>query len=135
MNRLSAAARRRAALVAMLAAGLFMGGLAPSCPPEGHAQGPCEAQWHIVNGRTALATGFYSSAHTGCDQGAPSGAATGCEAVILPWGDSNKFWAWWPSTAARTGPNPGGCHFECATGDCFVGHDGLPVELLSFGVE
>jgi hypothetical protein len=29
----------------------------------------------------------------------------------------------------------GGCIFMCASGDCRVGNDGLPVELLQFGVE
>jgi hypothetical protein len=29
----------------------------------------------------------------------------------------------------------GGCIFMCTSGDCRVGNDGLPVELLQFGVE
>jgi hypothetical protein len=37
--------------------------------------------------------------------------------------------------AGRTSDPMGGCVFMCASGDCRVGNEGLPVDLLSFGVE
>ncbi len=42
--------------------------------------------------------------------------------------------AQWPSAAARTGDAVGGCIFIAPSGTCRVANDGLPVELLSFGV-
>ncbi len=41
----------------------------------------------------------------------------------------------WPSTTARIGDSTGGCIFKCSSGDCKVDQNGLPVELLHFGVE
>ncbi len=41
----------------------------------------------------------------------------------------------WFNLVARTGDATGGCSFMCQNGDCVVRNDGLPVELLSFGVE
>lgn len=57
--------------------------------------------------------------------------ATSCKSTYV-----TRKTARWPSSAARIMDSVGGCSFTCASGgDCFVGNDGLPVELLGFGVE
>ncbi len=71
-----------------------------------------------------------------CTDGVPSGAATACmKLTTAPTASSNTLAALWPNTALRLGDATGGCMFNCSTGPCRVGNDGLPVELLSFGVE
>ncbi len=62
------------------------------------------------------------------------GAVANCQQVRYSNGFVN-FIANWPSTAARTGDTTGGCQFNCPGGTCYVRNDGLPVELLQFGVE
>ncbi len=105
-------------------------------PPVAIAAGPCEAGLHTGTTRFAIATSFYPTTHTGCTQGVPSGAATDCHANTMSFVKTNNaFRVTWPSTGARLGDNTGGCAFMCTSGDCVVRNDGLPVELLSFGVE
>ncbi len=60
------------------------------------------------------------------------GAATLCSHSI-----ASRVIARWPSPAARTGDTTGGCVFSASAGAkrCKVDNDGLPVELLQFGVE
>lgn len=41
----------------------------------------------------------------------------------------------WADTGARLADSTGGCVLYSAGGTCKVGSDGLPVELLSFGIE
>ena len=87
--------------------------------------GPC-----VGTPTTASSTAAIKSiTATGCDSGAPSGAANVCDnggSILL---------ARWPSPAARAADSVGGCIFMCTGGDCRVGNDGLPVELLQFGVD
>jgi hypothetical protein len=73
-----------------------------------------------------------------------TGLAIGTMAPTLcQWNHNHGFFpvAWfkaqWPSAAARSaaGSNDG-CSFMCAATTCFVrATDGLPVELVGFGVE
>ncbi len=48
---------------------------------------------------------------------------------------SAQFVARWSNTNERTQDATGGCIFMCDGGTCVVRNDGLPVELLHFGVE
>ncbi len=61
------------------------------------------------------------------------GAATQCLAQIATL--QARLRARWPSAQARLDDSTGGCRFVCPGGTCVVRNDGLPVELLSFGVE
>lgn len=98
--------------------------------------GPCAAFGHGGSGVTARAQLFPPEVHTGCTSGVPSGDASMCFKVTdNPTSFVNAFFATWPSPTARTSDPNGGCSFMCATGNCRVGNDGLPVELLQFGVE
>lgn len=66
------------------------------------------------------------------------GAATDCTFSLNGAGTGYHLatlFARWEDTAARLGDAGGGCSFMCGGGDCFLGNDGLPVELLRFGVE
>jgi len=110
--------------------------LSPSATTTAAAgPGPCEADDPYASGAYAYADSFLATVHTGCTAGVPSGAAIGCIAVTNGAGLLNFFAARWPSAAARTMDTTGGCIFMCTSGDCRVGNDGLPVELLQFGVE
>ncbi len=100
------------------------------------AAGPCAAPVHFANANNALALSFTSNQHTGCTSGIAQGAAVLCARVTGSSSSSfNVLRAQWVSSAARNGDSTGGCSFMCASGDCFVGNNGLPVELLRFGVE
>lgn len=84
-------------------------------------------------GSSGTTTGpLFSLYGTGCVS-AFSGAATGC--LKNKTASSVFLTAQWPSAAARTGDATGGCVFTCQNGSCRIGSDGLPVELLQFGVE
>ncbi len=79
---------------------------------------------------------FVSSAITACTGGMVSGAATMCQhATSAGSYPGNFFQATWPNTAARVTDATGGCSFLCGLQSCRVGRNGLPVELLSFGVD
>jgi hypothetical protein len=67
----------------------------------------------------------------GCTAGIPSGAAKSC----VYFSNGPYRIAYWPSLTARIVDTVGGCIFMCTSGDCRVGNDGLPVELLQFGVQ
>ncbi len=98
--------------------------------------GPCPGALHKGSGNAGYARTFPSAAATGCTAGVPSGAATGCERRTYDsFSPSNHFSAVWPIGTARANDPTGGCSFMCDSGDCRVGNDGLPVELLQFGVE
>lgn len=62
-------------------------------------------------------------------------APTGCTRLVNA--SSARVTARWPSTTARTmAGTMAGCVFMCGSTTCRVqGSDGLPVELLGFGVE
>jgi len=111
--------------------------LSPSATTTAAAgPGNCNAYSHNVTTRFAFAFTFPSTVHTGCTDGVPSGDATNCSAVTdAAHIEENHFSATWPSQAARMMDAVGGCIFMCTSGDCRVGNDGLPVELLQFGVE
>ncbi len=97
----------------------------------------CSAANHTGVSNLALAATFPTTAHTGCTVGVPMGAAVSCVRLTMEvtYSYENKFLAGWNSTNARLLDATGGCSFMCTSGDCFVGNDGLPVELLRFGVE
>jgi len=119
-----------AALIFMLVAfGQFF------APHRAWSQGPCQAITFSATGSLAGVYFFPPNSHTGCTAGVPSGDAVQCRRTTAGTTYQNKFFASWPSTAARTMDATGGCIFMCASGDCRVGNDGLPVELLQFGVE
>lgn len=115
---------------AILATGLFSG--APSAVA---GPGSCAANSHMALASQAVAISFSAALHSGCTNGIPSGAVTGCYRQTNSATMYNDFLAVWPSTAARTMDLSGGCSFMCTSGDCRVANDGLPVELLQFGVE
>jgi hypothetical protein len=49
---------------------------------------------------------------------------------------ANQLVAKWPNSTVRDSDSVGGCLFMCNTvPNCRVGNDGIPVELLQFGVE
>lgn len=98
--------------------------------------GPCAANQPIAGGASAQVAGFPATMHTGCTAGQVSGDAVSCALVTTNTNSlGNFFRAIWASGAARTNDSAGGCSFMCGTGDCRVGMNGLPVELLHFGVE
>jgi len=111
--------------------------LSPSATTTAAAgPGPCSANTQYPTSRYALARSWPSTLHTGCTAGVPSGDATNCNAITDHHNVGvNLFGATWPSQSARIMDAVGGCIFMCASGDCRVGNDGLPVELLQFGVE
>ena len=111
--------------------------LSPSATTTAAAgPGPCSANTQFYTQRYAIASNWAATVHTGCTAGVPSGAATNCIAITdHHMGGGNLFAATWVSPTARTMDAVGGCIFMCASGDCRVGNDGLPVELLQFGVE
>lgn len=121
---------RRMPMAAAVAALLFVAPVSAIAGP-----GPCAVTNHYVAGNVAFAASFPPASHTGCTLGVPSGAATQCSRATMGESpSSNFFFARWPSVAARTGDTTGGCSFMCTSGDCRVGRDGLPVELLEFAV-
>lgn len=98
--------------------------------------GPCAASIQGATGGIAFVSGFAASQHTGCTNGVLLGNATSCNIqTTLATSSLNAFLAAWGMTTTRTMDISGGCSFMCASGDCRVGNDGLPVELLRFGVE
>ena len=71
-----------------------------------------------------------------CAAGIPYGMATVCfKFTGTTDANSNALVARWPNITARLSDATGGCRFNCNVGSCRVGGDGLPVELLQFGVE
>lgn len=84
----------------------------------------------------ATATAFVGSgcAHTAV--GVPASAGPSACSVNLN-ATRHLFVARWPSLVGRLAAGPDtGCRFVCPGGTCFVrATDGLPVELLQFGVE
>ena len=66
--------------------------------------------------------------------GMPDGAATDCDQAS-GMGLFIRFRATWPSTTARLADATGGCDFTCPGGQCRVGQNGLPVELLDFYID
>ena len=122
-------------IMGILLFGIFV---LPLYPPVAHAQQCPGADYGTVVGILAQNGNFPPSAATGCTALPPSGAATLCNfKTWSPVSVRNNFVARWPSATARINDTTGGCRFACATppGGCRVGNDGLPVELLSFGVE
>ncbi len=95
------------------------------------------APTHNANGVLARAIGAASLSGCTGTNAVKVGAAVSCQRVIHgPTYTITTFIAAWLSSAARTGDASGGCRFPCAGGQtCFVGNDGLPVELLGFRVE
>lgn len=81
---------------------------------------------------TGTVTSMFVSASSSCSA-VPFGAANGCLQYGGPM--AGRFNAFWPSATARTMDASGGCSFMCPGGTCVVRNDGLPVELLQFGVE
>ncbi len=104
-------------------------------PTTSTAAGPCDAYSYTAGSSFAQVFAFHDSSHTGCTAGVPSGAAISCDRVTTKGSFSNRLQAGWYSQFARTQDAVGGCSFMCTSGDCRVGNDGLPVELLQFGVE
>lgn len=103
------------------------------------AQAACPGDVHATAGRFAYAGSSGATngpailfAGSGCT-GMAQGAATGCNVNINT--SSAYLSARWPSASALQGDSTGGCTFNCENGSCFVGNDGLPVELLRFGIE
>lgn len=125
------AIKRRHATLAIFATALMTAGALMVSPA--HAQ-PCGGS-AIVD--SDLASNFRSgvmATKSQCTAGSPVGAATNCFRTLSA--SVQHFVAYWPSSAARAGDATGGCVFMCLTGgNCRVGNDGLPVELLQFGVE
>ncbi len=126
----------RAHLVLFAASAALAFAITASAPQQALAQGACAATG-IVGGSVwqAQAGQFPASYHTGCTGGMVSGDATSCARLTNSAAWANFFIAKWASTSARTMDTTGGCVFVCNTGTCRVGNDGLPVELLRFGVE
>lgn len=62
------------------------------------------------------------------------GNATNCVSSVDA--SSSQLLAGWNSGTAAVADTTGGCRFNCqGGGTCVVRNDGLPVELLRFGVE
>jgi hypothetical protein len=114
-------------VVAALVTTLFL----LSTPPTASAQ-PCGG------------TVFVPSLGNGAGVMNPTGCTTGAVTDTSPVGNANTCFvggsgmslnAIWANMTARDADSTGGCIFMCPSGTCKVGNDGLPVELLSFGVE
>lgn len=97
---------------------------ASPCPAVGPCGGAPTAtnRFAIQFGNTAVPTptmAYHCGSATNCTQ------------------SSTAITALWMSTAARISDTTGGCIFSSNGGAnrCKVGQDGLPVELLQFGVE
>lgn len=100
---------------------------------DAHAQ-PCPGMSAVGVVHVAYNAGIPST--VSCAPGTPVGAAIMCaHAQMFPTTAMNVLIAYWANTAARTMDAAGGCAFMCNTGDCHVGNNGLPVELLVFGLE
>lgn len=124
--------RARSVLATLIAAAAFCLGLnAPA-----NASGPCLGATHYVSQEQAWAKSFMASEVSGCTGGVASGAATMCGRVTVATApNANEFNARWANESARIADTMGGCVFMCTSYTCRVGNDGLPVELLGFGVE
>ncbi len=109
--------------------------VASSVGPASAGPGPCAGPNTAAAGGTASVAGFNATVHTWCTTGVPSGDATYCDRNTAGAMNANVFVARWASTSARLLDETGGCSFMCSSGDCRVGRDALPVELLQFGVE
>lgn len=116
--RLFGAAAGVLALVAVLAGADRAAAHGPKCGPAGQ---------HI-----AYLAYNYPITATGCTAGA--GAAKYGDVMTCS-GFSSSLRAKWTHTVARENDSTGGCLFMCTSGDCFVGNNGLPVELLHFAVD
>ncbi len=115
---------------------LMLGGMAISPPSVSAGPGSCMAGADLVMSGYAEQRNFFTTEHTGCTAGVPSGAANGCFRItVAATTNMNVFRADWLNEAARLADSTGGCVFMCTTGSCRVGNDALPVELLSFGIE
>ncbi len=81
---------------------------------------------------SGTATNMFVNSGTNCAVLA-LGAAMTCEQSFVLGGAT--FHAIWDSPTARATDPTGGCRFDCPGGICFVRNNGLPVELLSFGID
>ncbi len=124
----------RGLLAALLVAVLCIpaSALAAACPGYPDPYGNYLTAANQTRATMTPSRPLYAFIGTGCTHAA-MGDATVCDAVAA--GNGAWLFAWWPYTSVRTGDATGGCSFMCQNGDCFVGNDGLPVELLRFGVE
>lgn len=92
--------------------------------------GPCAATLNTGFSASAIARAPAINLFMGSCTAAKVGPVVAFCTVI-----SAGFRARWSNLAARTGDSTGGCSFMCGANSCFVGNDGLPVELLGFGVD
>ena len=120
-----------AAAIAIAALAVPAVSLAAACPGTQAGYGASNAD-RQGNGSGTTAT-FVGPGFASC-MGTPVGAATMCAQINIS-GFFIDFNAKWPSTAARTMDAVGGCNFTCPGVSCRVGQNGLPVELLTFGVD
>ncbi len=103
------------------------------------ADAQCASGIAMATGRSAFIASAGTTGplkdHIGgtCTSGIPTGAASNCVYAITP--SFRSLHATWPMSTIRLADANGGCNFMCQTGNCFVGNDGLPVELLRFGIE
>ena len=124
----------RTAIVVIGVAGLAARADAAACP---HNNGTTATSYYasvMAFSPGTLTTLFVQTTGPNVCNATLSGAANNC---FQTWnaGMVVVFKAFWANAAARTGTGAGGCSFMCPGGDCFVDANGLPVELLSFGVE
>jgi hypothetical protein len=99
---------------------------AAPCPAVGSCGGTAVTAVHLAYAQnpTMVLISMRTAAY-GCGSQSP-----------LPFSGAT-FICGWASTNARANDITGGCIFQSAGGEnrCKVGRDGLPVELLQFGVE
>ncbi len=103
--------------------------------PETLAAQPCPGGPQV---ESSMAWAAWFPASVTCNDGTAVPPAVDCQKYTghsTPVLSFNWLLATWPDTGIRTMDAVGGCLFMCSTGDCRVGSDGLPVELLHFGVE
>lgn len=100
--------------------------LAAPCP----AAGSCGGTGHP---NPSLGTAFHQNG-TVCTT---ASTIYHCGGAIACGGSPMFVAAYWASITAKTMDTTGGCVVKCNAGanSCRVGNDGLPVELLQFGVE
>ncbi len=101
--------------------------------PQFASAQPCGATAHYIGMRRAIAWNPSVCTTAQVTMSSPVGDASSCQVTPSYLG----LRANWLSTAVRTMDPTGGCIFKCSAGakQCKVDRDGLPVELLSFGVE
>ena len=109
--------------------------------PPAYSQ-PCPGMSSTFTGAGAWRSSYVATSPT---QPLKAFIGTGCTAQIIgtkvtacPIFEAPNYaqlQANWASLGARTGDATGGCSFMCQNGDCVVRNDGLPVELLGFGVD